>query len=77
MANNTNLSYPSSFCQQFFDENGKPLSSGKLYTYIAGSSTPVVTYKTISGGMTRTMSKSTLGTTLRQVVAKVAVVQKK
>ena len=50
MANNTNLSYPSSFCQQFFDENGKPLSSGKLYTYIAGSSTPVVTYKTISGG---------------------------
>ena len=50
MANNTNLSYPSAFCQQFFDENGKPISSGKLYTYIAGSSTPVVTYKTISGG---------------------------
>jgi hypothetical protein len=50
MANNTNLSFPSAFCQQFFDENGKPLSSGKLYTYIAGSSTPVVTYKTISGG---------------------------
>lgn len=50
MANNTNISYPSAFCQQFFDENGKPLSGGKLYTYIAGSSTPVVTYKTISGG---------------------------
>ena len=50
MANNTNLSFPSAFCQQFFDENGKPLSSGKLYTYIAGSSTPVVTYKTIIGG---------------------------
>jgi len=50
MANNTNLSYPSAFCQQFFDKNGKPLVGGKLYTYIAGSSTPVVTYKTISGG---------------------------
>lgn len=50
MANNVSLSYPSSFYHQFFDENGKPLSSGKLYTYIAGSSTPVVTYKTISGG---------------------------
>lgn len=50
MANNTNLSYPSAFCQQFFDKNGKPLVGGKLYTYIAGSPTPVVTYKTISGG---------------------------
>lgn len=50
MANNTNLSYPSAFCQQFFDKNGKPLVGGKLYTYIAGSSTPVVTYKNISGG---------------------------
>ena len=49
MANNTNLSFPSAFCQQFF-KDGKPLSSGKLYTYIAGSSTAVVTYKTISGG---------------------------
>lgn len=49
MANNTNLSFPSAFCQQFF-KDGKPLSSGKLYTYIAGSSTSVVTYKTISGG---------------------------
>lgn len=50
MANNVNLAFPSAYYQQFFDENGKPLSSGKLYTYIAGSSTPVVTYKTISGG---------------------------
>ena len=49
MANNTNLSFPSAFCQQFF-KDGKPLASGKLYTYIAGSSTSVVTYKTISGG---------------------------
>ena len=50
MANNVSLSYPSSFYHQFFDRNGKPLASGKLYTYIAGSSTPVVTYKTIGGG---------------------------
>lgn len=50
MANNTNLSFPSAFCQQFLDRNGKPLAGGKLYSYIAGSPTPVVTYKTISGG---------------------------
>lgn len=50
MANNTNLSFPSAFYQQFIDKDGKPLACGKLYTYIAGSSTPVVTYKTISGG---------------------------
>jgi len=50
MANNVSLSYPSAFCQQFFDRNGKPLTNGKLYTYIAGSTTPIVTYKTISGG---------------------------
>lgn len=50
MANNVSLSYPSSFYHQFFDRNGKPLTSGKLYTYIAGSLTPIVTYKTIGGG---------------------------
>lgn len=50
MANNVSLSYPSSFYHQFFDRSGKPLTSGKLFTYIAGSSTPVVTYKTIGGG---------------------------
>ena len=37
------------FNQQFFDENGKPLAAGKLYTYVAGSSTPVATYKSITG----------------------------
>lgn len=37
------------FNQQFFDENGKPLAAGKLYTYVAGSSTPVMTYKSITG----------------------------
>lgn len=42
--------FPPAYCQQFFDENGKPLAAGKLYTYVAGSSTPVFTYKSITGG---------------------------
>lgn len=29
---------------QFFDNNGDPLSAGKLYTYLAGTSTPSPTY---------------------------------
>lgn len=32
--------------QQFFDDNGDPLSGGLLYTYEAGTSTPKATYKT-------------------------------
>lgn len=47
MANNVTLSYPSAFHHQFLDLNGKPLTGGKLYTYSAGTSTPVPTYKTI------------------------------
>lgn len=35
--------------EQFFDNNGIPLSGGLLYTYQAGSSTPLATYTTISG----------------------------
>jgi hypothetical protein len=35
--------------QQFFDNNGVPLAGGLLYTYQAGSSTPLVTY-TDNGG---------------------------
>jgi len=30
--------------QQFFDNNGIPLAGGLIYTYQAGSSTPLVTY---------------------------------
>lgn len=30
--------------QRFFDENGDPLAGGKLYSYIAGSTTPLTTY---------------------------------
>ena len=37
------------FNQQFFNDDGKPLAAGKLYTYVAGSSTPVFTYKSITG----------------------------
>jgi hypothetical protein len=34
---------------QFFDNNGDPLSGGKLYTYAAGTTTPAVTYTSASG----------------------------
>ncbi len=34
--------------QQFFDNNGIPLSGGLLYTYQAGSSTPLSTYTDIN-----------------------------
>jgi microcystin-dependent protein len=37
--------------QQFFDNNGVPLNGGLLYTYQAGSSTPLATYTDISGGI--------------------------
>lgn len=33
---------------QFFDDNGNPLSGGKIYTYAAGTTTPAVTYTTKS-----------------------------
>ena len=36
--------------QQFFDDNGVPLAGGLIYTYQAGSSTPLVTY-TDNGGI--------------------------
>lgn len=46
MANNVTLAFPPAFCQQFFDRNGKPLSGGRLYTFVAGTRTSAVTYKT-------------------------------
>jgi hypothetical protein len=35
---------------QFFDNNGVPLTGGKLHTYSAGTTTPLATYTTSSGG---------------------------
>lgn len=35
---------------QFFDSNGDPLSGGKVYTYIAGTTTPKATYTDAAGG---------------------------
>jgi hypothetical protein len=35
---------------QFFSAGGDPLSGGKLYTYAAGTTTPLVTYADASGG---------------------------
>jgi len=35
---------------QFFDNNGIPLTGGKLYTYLAGTTTPAATYTSSSGG---------------------------
>jgi len=34
---------------QFFDSNGDPLSGGKVYTYAAGTSTPLATYTDYGG----------------------------
>jgi parallel beta-helix repeat protein len=34
---------------QFFDDNGSPLSGGKIYTYAAGTSTPTTTYTDSTG----------------------------
>lgn len=34
---------------QFFDNNGNPLSGGKIYTYEAGTTTPDATYTSLAG----------------------------
>ena len=43
------LSYFAGAGWQFFDDNGSPLSGGKLYTYQAGTTTPAATYTSSSG----------------------------
>jgi hypothetical protein len=39
---------------QFLDGNGNPLTAGKLYTYIAGTTTPLTTYTTAAGSTPNT-----------------------
>jgi len=39
---------------QFFDANGDPLVGGKLYSYIAGTTTPQATYTDESGATANT-----------------------
>lgn len=46
-----NLSFIGGAGWQFFDDNGDPLSGGKIYTYAAGTTTPQTTY-TSRDGMT-------------------------
>lgn len=46
-----NLSPVGGVAAQFFDNSGYPLTGGKLYSYLAGTSTPATTY-TSSNGLT-------------------------
>lgn len=39
---------------QFFDNNGVPLSGGKIYSYLAGTTTPQVTYTSSNGAVAHT-----------------------
>lgn len=39
---------------QFLDANGAPLSGGKVYTYAAGTTTPLATYTTAAGTVANT-----------------------
>lgn len=39
---------------QFFDNNGNPLTGGKLYTYVAGTTTPQIAYTSATGSTPHT-----------------------
>lgn len=47
----TNLSPVGGAAAQFLDNNGNPLSGGKIYTYEAGTTTPEPTYTTNTGAV--------------------------
>lgn len=51
---NVNLSYFAGAGWQFFDNNGVPLTGGKIETFAAGTSTPVTTYTSSSGNTANT-----------------------
>lgn len=46
-----NLSFIGGAGWQFFDNNGLPLNGGKIYTYAAGTSTPLTTYTSWAGNI--------------------------
>jgi hypothetical protein len=46
-----NISYFAGAGAQFFDNNGIPLAGGLLYTYSAGTTTPLATYTSNSGSI--------------------------
>jgi hypothetical protein len=49
-----NLSLVAGAGWQFFTDSGAPLTGGKLYTYLAGTTTPAVTYTTLAGNVANT-----------------------
>lgn len=49
-----NLSALAGAGQQFFDNNGNPLSGGKLWSYQAGTTTPQATYTNVAGSVAHT-----------------------
>lgn len=49
-----NLSPVGGVAAQFFDNDGNVLSGGKIYTYVAGTSTPTPTYTTAAGNIAHT-----------------------
>ena len=49
-----NLSPVGGVAAQFFTNTGAVLTGGKLYTYLAGTTTPQATYTTSAGNVART-----------------------
>lgn len=49
MAYDNNYGYAQNGYTQYFDMDGKPLTGGSIETYIAGTTTPIVTYKDFNG----------------------------
>ena len=49
-----NISFIGGAGWQFFDDNGDPLSGGKIYTYAAGTTTPLTTYTSRDGNVPNT-----------------------
>lgn len=49
-----NLSPMGGVAAQFFNNDGVPLAGGKIYTYLAGTTTPQATYTTSAGNVAHT-----------------------